>query len=105
MAREIELTHPSGLVKKGYVGFSWTSLFFGPFPALFRGDWLGFFSYVGLALVLAAATAMIGNVIQWFVWPIFYNRWFTKRLIESGYVISDGSDKDPSIRAQLSLKS
>jgi len=105
MAREIELRHPSGLAKKGFVGFSWTSLFFGPFPAMFRADWLGFFIYVGLGIVLAAATAGIGNVIQCVVWPFFYNRWFTKRLIESGYVISDGSDSDPSIRAQLSLKS
>jgi hypothetical protein len=28
----------SGLVKKGYFGFSWTYLFFGWFVPLFRGE-------------------------------------------------------------------
>ena len=103
MARRIVLRHSSGLVRPGFIGFSWTTLFFGPFPAVFRGDWYGFFIYVGFGFVLAFLTLGWGNVIQWIVWAFFYNRWYTKRLLEKGYVIADGSDKDASVRAQLSL--
>lgn len=43
MAHTIRLTHKnSGVLKDGYYGFSWTTLFFGSFPALFRGDFLTF---------------------------------------------------------------
>ena len=28
----------TGVVKKGFYGFSWTSFFFGGFSSLFRGD-------------------------------------------------------------------
>jgi hypothetical protein len=39
MASSILIKHPdSGLMKKGYYGFSWTYLFFGFFVPLFRGE-------------------------------------------------------------------
>jgi membrane protein implicated in regulation of membrane protease activity len=100
MASQIALTHPNGLHATGYIGFSWTSLFFGGIPALFRGDWLGFFAYFGLVVISAFATAGIATVVIWLVWPFFYNRWHARRLVERGYQItgSAGSIQDAKAR-------
>ena len=47
MATRIMLKHPqTGVIKPGYFGFSWTTFFFGGFPALFRGQ-------IGLGLIVA----------------------------------------------------
>lgn len=38
MATVVMLKHPeTGIVTKGFYGFSWTTFFFGCLPALFRG--------------------------------------------------------------------
>ncbi|WPK19589.1 hypothetical protein [Salmonella phage SD-1_S14] len=43
MAKTISLKNENvGQRKDGFFGFSWTTLFFGPFPALFRGDFITF---------------------------------------------------------------
>lgn len=62
----------------GYEGFSWTCLFFGPFPALFRGDLLGFL------VMLAAAILTLG--LSGLVFMFVYNRWHYTRLLAAGYV-------------------
>lgn len=82
MAQTIRLKHPqSGLVKTGYYGFSWTTLFFSGFPALFRGDLV-----TGvLVLLLSASSFWIVAII----WAFLYNRVYTSRLLESGYVFDD----------------
>ena len=91
MATQIILKHPSGLYKVAYVGFSWTSLFFGGFPASFRGDWLAFCLYQVLCIAGSLETWGIGTFVLWIVWPFFYNRWHAGRLIEKGYRIA-GAD-------------
>jgi NADH:ubiquinone oxidoreductase subunit H len=58
-------------------GFSWTTLFFGGFPAIFRGDIL-----VGiLILVLNVFTMCIASVIFAFV----YNKMYINKYLEKGY--------------------
>lgn len=89
MASAITLTHSSGLRKTAYVGWSWTSFFFGGFPALFRGDALGFIVWVVVAVVATGVTAGIGGILVLFIWPALYNRWHARRLIEKGYAITD----------------
>lgn len=78
----------SGLRTKAYLGWSWTSFFFGGIPALFRGDFLGFFVWFGVALALSILTAGIGNVVLWIVWSVVYNKWHARRLLSKGYIVT-----------------
>ena len=61
-----------------YTGVSWTCLFFGPFPALYRGHVLGF---IGMSLVNLATLG--------FSAPVFifvYNAWHYHSLLARGFV-------------------
>lgn len=67
------------------VGFSWTTFFFGFFPALFRGDWkwaaIGFL----ISLVVGSITMGFGVIVFDIIWAWVYNKLYTKDLISSGY--------------------
>jgi len=92
MATQILLKHPdTGIVKKGLYGFSWTTLFFGGFPALFRGD-----IFIGLALV---AICILTCGIAGIIWAFVYNKKYTLGLIEKGYVLA-GSDAENALAKQ-----
>jgi hypothetical protein len=92
------LKHPrSGIVAKGYYGFSWTTLFFGGLPALCRSDWL-----MGLILiVLQFLTCGISGIIAAFV----YNKYYTLKLIERGYELADSDAAIVKARSRLSIAS
>jgi len=67
----------NGHTKSAPVGFSWTTLFFGPFPSLFRGDWLGFFLILAFNIIFTPITSI--------AFAFFYNGWHTRRLYNRGY--------------------
>ena len=96
MATAVMMKHPdTGLIKKGFVDFSWTTLFFGGFPALFRGDFL-----VGVIfIVLACFTLGLSSVIVAF----FYNKQYTTKLIEAGYQFADSEGLNSIARAKLGV--
>jgi len=79
----------SGLLKEGFIGFSWTTFFFGAFPALFRGDFMTFFGIFAFLFILAIFTAGVGSFLMMVIWSFMYNKYYTKKLIEKGYVLSD----------------
>jgi hypothetical protein len=91
MAKDIYLKHSTGLTKIGYYGFSWTTFFFGPFPALFRGDFKWFL--IGLLAVLII-TPVVGPLVPliWVIWAFFYNRIYTRDLIQSGFMLDPEDD-------------
>ncbi len=90
MAKSIQLKHKSsGILKTGYFGFSWTTLFFGGFPALFRGDFLTFIGTFVVLFLIGLATHPLLVFVAMFVWAFFYNGYYTKKLLEKGYVFSD----------------
>jgi hypothetical protein len=101
MARELAMTHPSGLRRRAFLGFSWTSLFFGPVPAAIRGDWLGFGAYVLLFVVVGTVTAGFAVPVVWIAWAVFYNRWHARRLVEQGYAITGGAMPLERARARV----
>ena len=65
-------------IKETVVGFSWTTLFFGIFVPLLRGDIKWFF----VILILAFFTFGL----SWFVIPFIYNKLYVKELVSKGYI-------------------
>jgi hypothetical protein len=98
VATRVMLKHPqSGIVTKGYYGFSWTTLFFGGLPALVRSDWV-----MGLVLiVLQFLTWGISGIIAAFV----YNKYFTLKLIERGYQLADSDAANIEAQSHLGIAS
>ncbi|OJZ96802.1 hypothetical protein [Helicobacter pylori] len=67
----------NNLTKKGLVGFSWTTLFFGFLVPAIRGD-------IGWAvLMLISQTLSLGLVN--IVFAFIYNKKYTTKLLEDGY--------------------
>jgi len=82
----INLKHKdTGVVKTAPIGFSWTSLFFGVFVPLIRGDIKWFF----MGLAIAIFTLGIG----WIFIPFIYNKIYIKNLMEKGYIPADDFSK------------
>ncbi len=69
------------LIKKGFVGFSWTTLFFGFFVPIIRGD----VKWAVIMFIAALFTSFISNIVLAFI----YNKQYTTRLLESGYEPAD----------------
>lgn len=96
MATSIMMKHPAtGVLKKGLYGFSWTTFFFGGFPALFRGDIL-----TGV-LVIVASVLTFG--LAGLIWAFIYNKKYTLGLVEKGYVFAESEEKNRAAKAALGI--
>ena len=63
MAQHIRLRHAqSGVITTGFYGFSWTTLFFSGFPAIFRGDLI-----TGVIVLILSASSFWLVAIIWYV--------------------------------------
>ncbi|MCH1627846.1 DUF2628 domain-containing protein [Fredinandcohnia quinoae] len=82
---KIELKNPAGLTKRVKVGFSWTTFFFGFFPALFRGDLKWAIIMFIIAAALGSFTFGLGGIIADIVFAFIYNKLYIKEMIEKGY--------------------
>jgi hypothetical protein len=86
-------------IKQAPVGFSWTTLFFGGFPALLRGDFI-----VGIVLILInAITYGIAGIVAAFI----YNKMYLTGMFNKGYTIHampNGYTED-MLKAELGLVS
>lgn len=71
----------TGAVKQVKLGFSWTTLFFGFFVPLFRGDVKWFLIMIIVPLVTVG--------IAWIIFPFIYNKIYIKDLIDKGYIPAD----------------
>ena len=76
----------TGAMKEAPVGFSWTTFFFGIFPALIRGDW----KWGLIMLILALITMGFSNLVFMFI----YNKMYIKDLIDAGFKAKSISNAD-----------
>ncbi|ACB59756.1 MULTISPECIES: hypothetical protein [Exiguobacterium] len=79
------LQHSSGLIKEVKAGFSWTTFFFGFFPAFFRGDIKWGLIQLIVGIVTTLLTAGFGGWIVNIVFSFLYNKIYINDLIEKGY--------------------
>ena len=99
MATRIALKHKdTGIIKDGYYGFSWTTFFFGFFPALFRGDFITFIGGFVIYVIIALMTLGVGGFFVGVIWAFMYNKYYTCKLLERGYALA-GSDADNVLAA------
>jgi NADH:ubiquinone oxidoreductase subunit H len=90
MSNEIE-------IKKVPLGFSWTTFFFGGWPAVIRQDWIPGCVLIALCLF----TYGLAGVVAAFL----YNNYYAKSLLEKGFKIHtlpEGITED-MVKAQLGL--
>ena len=77
----------TGQIKTAPIGYSWTMLFFGFFPTLFRGDWKWFaITFVGgvfMALISLGTLGWVPGLIGSFIW----NKSYLESLIRDGFQI------------------
>jgi hypothetical protein len=85
----------SGLVKRAYLGWSWTYQLFGWFVPVFRGE-------VGIALLHLAITIFTFGIFQ-IVMPFLYNKQQMTRLLTSGWELSDSEEVETYARKQLGM--
>ena len=74
---KVQLQNELGIVKECKLGFSWTTFFFGIFPALFRGDW----KWAIIMFIGNLVTAGFFSV----VFSFFYNKIYIKEMLEKGF--------------------
>ena len=96
MAKKVALIHPqTGLIKSGFYGFSWTFLFFGWFVPLFRGELM-------IALLHFTITVITFGIWQ-IIFAFLYNKQYTSRLLEKGYVLNDTEEVNEAARRKLGI--
>jgi len=99
MATRIAIKHKeTGVVKEGFYGFSWTTFFFGFFPALFRSDFITFIGGFVISVIIALVTFGLGALLISFIWAFMYNKFYTRKQIERGYTLA-GSEAENALAA------
>lgn len=88
------MKHPqTGQLKQAPIGFSWTSLFFGPWVALYRGNYWAF----PIWFILNIFTCGIAS-------PFFYNKFYLKYLINRGYMLKHSPISIDIVEAKTKIK-
>lgn len=90
----MKLVNETGVEKEVKDGFSWTTLFFGMFVPLIRGDlkW-AIIMFVIHSLLAPLSMMLLGipNLVASVIFAVKYNGIFIRELREKGYRIVDNS--------------
>ena len=85
----------SGLVKKGYFGYSWTYLLFGWLVPVIRGE-------IGVGVLHLVLTAFTFGIFQ-IVMPYLYNKQHMTRLLTSGWQLNDAPEINRAAQLKLGI--
>jgi len=95
--RSVIVRHePSGLLKKGFVGYSLTYLFFGWFVPIVRGE-------IGIGLLHLVLTVVTFGLFQYLVMPYLYNKQYMTRLLTSGWQLHDTESNNAYAQQKLGM--
>lgn len=87
----------NGQVRAAKVGVSWTTLWFGPIPAMMRGDWYNCALIIIFDLIYAMGISMLGLQIALplpaIVFGLIYNLMYFRHLFNLGYKPADEHSK------------
>ena len=78
-----------GTLKQAPVGFSWTVLFFGFWPAVFRGDAKWALIIFASEVVAGAITFGFGIIVPCIIFGVIYNKLYIKDLVNKGYQVKE----------------
>ncbi len=96
LQKPVRIIHQaSGIVKVGYVGYSWTYLVFGWFVPVVRGE-LG----VG---VLHLVITLVSFGLSQLIFPFLYNRQYMVRMLTQGWVLDDNDPNAGLARLKLNI--
>lgn len=83
---KVILRNDVGMVKECKVGFSWTTMFFGLFVPLIRGD-------IKNALIMGVLSLLTFG-LSWLIFPFTYNKMYIKGLLMQGFKGSTEQDNN-----------
>ena len=86
----------TGQIRQAPAGFSWTTLFFGFFPALFRQHWVGAL----IQFLIACISFGLSGLIFMFI----YNKMYIKHLIGEGFVATQATMTISEIENRIGLR-
>jgi hypothetical protein len=100
MAIAVQMRHSfNGIYKNGYIGFSWTYLFFGFFVPLLRGH----YRYALFHFIIFVFSGPIVPLVQ-LILAFKFNKWYTIDLIENGYIFDDNPELVQRAKTVINVK-
>ncbi len=98
---KISLINKDGIIKEVKLGFSWTTLFFGIFPALLRKDFKWAMIMLFLSVTINLFAFGLGALLTSSIFAFIYNKIYIKNLLTNGYRPVYTTDREILIKKQL----
>jgi len=93
------INRKTGITKDGFIGFSWTYLFFGFLVPLIRGH----YPMAGIHFLISLTNYFTLGIVG-LVLAFFFNKFYTLRLVEEGYDFAEPeSDLAKTARSVLGI--
>ena len=98
---KISLINKEGHIIEVKLGFSWTTLFFGIFPALLRKDFKWAVIMLGISITINLFIYGLGASLTSAVFAFIYNKIYIKQLLANGYRPVYAAGREILIKKQL----